>query len=382
MFIEKWYGFAIEMNKDFTYFRTRLDCVHVVPGDASNKLVEEIVISDLVTYGVISIYVQDHNMEEKCSELGIPFSSLGFSEKQLVLQFLSLLYFVFKTRPKSLFLHSFYPSLLGAGLALLCPFTKVISVRHHNMVHLLSNNRKGAFLDKVIAKMSFRTVAVSYAVKKTLISQGCKSEKIFVIHNGIHLSESTRINEPATLSHSNIRLIAIGRLDWQKNYETMLHVAAELKKRQVDFNLSILGTGSENYSSSLFEMTKLLGVEDCVQWQGWQPNIEKWFAESDIFLHTAVDEACPLVLIEALLAGLPVVASDAGGSSEVISGFAIGCRVNDIEAYTNQIILTWENIYEIALKSRHQVPLVEEKFGVNRMRKAYEAYSISILKGI
>lgn len=370
------------MIRDSSLFRMRLDCVHVVPGDARNKLVEEIVKSDLVTYGVVAIYGQDHTMEEKCSELGIPFSSLGFSEKKLVLQFLSLLYFVFKTRPKSLFLHSFYPSLLGAGLALLCPFTKVISVRHHNMVHLLSNNRKGAFLDKVIAKMSFRTVAVSYAVKKTLISQGCKSEKIFVIHNGIHLSESTKINEPATLSHSNLRLIAIGRLDWQKNYETMLHVAAELKKRQVDFNLSILGTGSENYSSSLFEMTKLLGVEDCVQWQGWQPNIEKWFAESDIFLHTAVDEACPLVLIEALLAGLPVVASDAGGSAEVISGFAIGCRVNDIEAYTSQIILTWENIYEITLRSRHQVPLVEEKFGVNRMRKTYEAYSISILKGI
>jgi len=346
------------------------------------KIPKEMVKSDLVTYGVLAIYVQDHTMEEYCSELGIPFGSLGFKEKRLLLQFFSLLYFVLKLRPKSLFLHSFYPSLLGVGITLFCPFTKVIAVRHHNMVHLLSNNRKGVFLDKIISKMTFQTIAVSHAVKETLISQGCKPNKIIVIHNGIRLSRPTKGSQPLTSCHSRVRLIAIGRLDWQKNYETMLHVAAELKKRHVDFSLSILGTGDLNYGKSLFAMTKFLGVDDCVQWQGWQPNIEKWFSESDIFLHTAIDEACPLVLIEALQAGLPVVSSDAGGSAEVISGFAIGCRANDIEAYASQIVFTWENIQEITLKSRNQVPLVTDKFGVSRMREAYEAYSISILKGI
>jgi len=366
----------------FRALGTRLDCVHVVPGDARNKLVEEIVDSKLVTYGVVAIYAKDQSMQERCLRLGIEFHSLGFKEKRLLFQFVSLLLYVLRSRPKSVYLHSFYPSLLGVGLVLLCPFTKIISVRHHNMVHLLSRNRKGSFLDRVIAKISFRTIAVSHAVKETMLTQGSKPEKILVIYNGIRLSESIHRKILPPSSPSKMRLIAVGRLDWQKNYETMLRVAVELKNRAVNFNLTILGTGNDDYSASLFEMTKLLGIEDCVQWQGWQSNIEKWYAESDIFLHTAVDEACPLVLIEALLAGLPVVASDAGGSAEVISGFALSCASGDVTAYANQIVFTWENINEIALKSRYQIPLVEEKFGVVRMRIAYEVSLLSILSRI
>jgi len=357
-----------------------LDAVHVVPGDAKNKLVEEIVDSKLVTYGVVAIYDKDQSMQERCLKLEIPFHNLGFKEKRLLLQFIALYLYVLKARPKSLYLHSFYPSLLGVGLVPLCPFTKIVSVRHHNQVHLLSINRKGSFLDRVIGRMSFRTVAVSNAVKQTMIAQGCKSQKIMVIHNGIRLSKSIASTKVRPSSHSKIRLVAAGRLDWQKNYETMLRVAAELKNRDIDFNLAILGSGSEDYSSSLLEMTKLLGIGDQVQWLGWQTNIEEWFAESDIFLHTAVDEACPLVLIEALLFGLPVVASNAGGSAEVISDFAIGCNVNDFAAYADKIVFTWDNIEEITSKARTQVPFVEEKFGVVRMRNAYEASTLSVLR--
>jgi glycosyltransferase involved in cell wall biosynthesis len=357
----------------------RLDCVHVVPGDARNKLVEEIVSSNLVSYGVAAIYGTDQSMRNRCSDLRIPFSSLGFKEKNVVKHFLSLYLFVLKIRPKSLFLHSFYPSLLGVGLTILCPFTKVVSVRHHNAVHLLSKNRKGAFVDNVIARATFRTVAVSHAVKATMVRQGCKPEKILVIHNGIRLEESIHKAVPQSLSHSKLKLIAVGRLDWQKNYETMLHVASALKGRNIDFVLSILGTGNQKYSESLFELSRILGLEDYVRWEGWQANTEKWLVESDILLHTAVDEACPLVLIEALLAGIPVVTSEAGGSSEVISGFTTGCRADDIEAYVDQILCIWENLTEFTLKAIDRIPLVEKRFGMIRMRNAYEISTLAML---
>lgn len=85
-----------------------------------------------------------------------------------------------------------------------------------------------------------------------------------------------------------------------------------------------------------------------------------------------------IVLIKALLAGLPVVASNAGGSAEVISSFAAECAVYDVDAYADQIVSTWENIREITLSAQSQVPLVREKFGVNQMRKAYETSSLSL----
>lgn len=362
----------------FEFFRTRLDVVHVVPGDARNKIVEAIVESDRVSYGVVAIYDKDQSMKERCLKLEIPFHTLGFRDKRLISQFFSLLIYVLRTRPKSLYLHSFYPSILGAGLTFFCPFTKMVSVRHHNMVYLLSKNLKGIYLDKFIARMSFRTIAVSNAVRETMLTQGCNAEKIAVIHNGIELYVSKHVPEPIDARVSKLRLLAIGRLDWQKNYETMLRLAAELKKRGFDFTLAILGTGNEEYASSLFGLCKSLELDSQVNWVGWDSDIERWFSESDIFLHTALDEACPLVIIEALSAGIPIVSSNSGGSSEVIAGFASGCDANDIEGYIEQIDAKWRNLYETKVQAINQIPLVQKKFGISPMRQAYEEHSLSL----
>ena len=357
----------------------RLDSVHVIPGDAKNKLVEEIVDSKVLTYGVVEIYDADPSMRKRCMELDIPFESLGFKEKKLLLQFFSLYRYVLINRPKTLFLHSFYPSVFGVGLVFLCPFTKIISVRHHNRVHLLSNNKKGALLDKLVERFSYKTIAVSMTVKETLVSQGCKQEKVVVIYNGLKISKQSHERVAPTENSSPLRLLAAGRLDWQKNYETMLLVAAELKKRDIDFSLSILGSGGDTYSSKLFEMTKSLNLTNEVKWLGWQKSIENWFSQSDIFLHTALDEACPLVLIEALLYGIPIVTSEAGGSGEVIRGFYAGCPGGDIGVFTEEIISTWSHIRESTSKALSLVPIAEKKFGAETMRKEYELVTLSFL---
>ena len=367
------------LKRVFSGSKQLLDCVHVIPGDAKNKLVEEIVDSSALSYGVVEIYDADPSMRKRCLELDIPFESLGFKEKRLLLQFLALLRYVFANRPQTLFLHSFYPSVFGIGLVLVCPFTKIISVRHHNQVHLLSNNRKGILLDKLVARFSYNTIAVSNTVKETLVDQGCKQEKVVVIHNGIRSSDKSSEKLFPITSNPSLRLLAAGRLDWQKNYETMLLVAAELKKRNLDFSLSILGSGGAEYSSKLFEMTRNLELDGKVKWLGWQKSIEYWFSQSDIFLHTALDEACPLVIIEALLYGIPVVTSDAGGSGEIIRGFYSGCPRGDVGAFSEEVISTWGQICESRSRSRSLVPMAEKKFGAETMRAAYESVTLSYL---
>ena len=378
-FVDQLGGVVHILQMRSLFGRHRLDAVHVIPGDAKNKLVEEIVDSNILAYGVVGIYDADPSMRNRCLELNIPFESLGFKKKKFLLQFFSLLRYVFVNRPKILFLHSFYPSVFGIGLVFLCPFTKVVSVRHHNKVHLLSHNERGILLDKLVGRFSYNTIAVSNTVKETVINQGCKEEKVVVIYNGLRSSKPTFEKVFHGEKKVPLRLLAAGRLDWQKNYETMLLVAAELKNRGFEFSLSILGSGGETYSSKLFEMTRTLNLENEVKWLGWQKNIEDWFSQSDIFLHTALDEACPLVLIEALLYGIPIVTSEAGGSGEVIKGFYSGCLAEDVGTFTEEIISTWSNIRESWSKSQSLVPLAEEKFGAETMRKAYESITLAYL---
>jgi glycosyltransferase involved in cell wall biosynthesis len=243
----------------------------------------------------------------------------------------------------------------------------------------LSNNRKGAFLDKLVGHFSYKTIAVSNTVRETLVSQGCKQEKVVVIYNGLKSSKQSYEKVLLTKNCPPLRLLAAGRLDWQKNYETMLLVAAELKKRDIDFSLSILGSGGDTYSSKLFEMTRILNLEEKVKWVGWQKSIENWFSQSDIFLHTALDEACPLVLIEALLYGIPIVTSEAAGSGEVIRGFYRGCPTRNVDAFTEKIISIWRDIGESTSKAQSLVLKAEKKFGAETMRKEYELVTLSCL---
>ena len=359
--------------------KDRLDAIHITPGDARNKVVEEIVTSNLVKYGVLAIHVKDESMRKHCQKVGIPFYCLGFTRDQLFRQYLSLMLFLLIHRPRSVYMHSYYPSMLGAGLFFLRPFTKVISVRHHNAVHLLSGNRRAAFVDKLIQKFTYRTIAVSNTVRDTMIQQGCNPAKINVIYNGIRIRCLEDVSEKNSPNQSTMRLLAAGRLDWQKNYETMLQVAIRLKARKVPFNLNIIGSGGPEYSSHLFGLTKSLGLEEEVHWLGWQEDIEFWFSQSDILIHTALDEACPLVLIEALMFGLPVISSDAGGSFEVTTNFAQTCGPNDTECFVDKLISTWDQIGERRTFSLGQVNAVAEKFGVETMCRAYSSSVVSIL---
>lgn len=359
--------------------RAHLDAIHVIPGDSTNKLVEEIVSSKTINYGVTEIYETNQTMRKHCKKLGIPFRSLGFNEKNISKQFVYLAYSIVKDNPKIIFLHSFYPSLLGIGLVFLFPRIKVVSVRHHNQVHILSKNRKGIFLDRIIARVTHTTVAVSSAVKDTMISQGCKPEKIVVIYNGIKSSQLVTNRVQNNSRNSRLRLLAAGRIDWQKNYETMLQVVVELNRLGVDFNLTILGSGDELYQSKLIEMTAKLNLYEKVNWLGWQPRVDEWFAESDIFLHTALDEACPLILIEALMIGIPIVSSNSGGSREVLSPQYLGCPSKDVASFVNQILLTWDNIVEFRTAAESYIPVAENKFGAERMRRAYELKTLELL---
>ena len=358
---------------------SQLETIHVVPGGQRNKLLEGILGNEFVKHGVVSIYAPDDDLSTFCRNRLIPFQNLGFIKKNSVRQALELYVFIRKVRPKSVYLHSFYPSAMGLVLCFFQRKVIPVPVRHHNQVFHLSRNRKGVYVDKVVNFVSPHIVAVSDSVKSTMIKEGCSAKKIHVIKNGMNTPARAYDQKSSPSDEFQLKILAIGRIDWQKNYETMLLVAAELKRRGLNFSLSILGTGGEAYSSKLFEMSKTLDLDGQVKWLGWQKSIEYWFSQSDIFLHTAVDEACPLVIIEALLYGIPIVTSEAGGSGEVISGFYTGCKGGDIDAFTEKIISTWGKIYEKEFSAQTFMPIAQKKFGADTMRREYELAALSFL---
>ena len=114
------------------------------------------------------------------------------------------------------------------------------------------------------------------------------------------------------------RVIAIGRLGYQKNFASLISAFAYVADRFPDWQLDILGEGRER--PFLEEQIARLSLENNVFLRGTQTNLPDWLSKSSIFVMTSHYEGLPLVLLEAINYGLPVVSyAFSCGPRDVIS---------------------------------------------------------------
>ena len=118
---------------------------------------------------------------------------------------------------------------------------------------------------------------------------------------------------------------------------------------------------------------------NCVTWSGRQPNIYKYLNEADLFIHTAIDEACPLVLIETLMYGIPVISSNLGGCRDVLKGFYTGQNPTDVTEFASDILGVIKNFDSAKEYANSITDAAFEKFNPTRMQREYTSFSLKLL---
>jgi glycosyltransferase involved in cell wall biosynthesis len=353
--------------------------VHFIPGDGPNGLIQAISMTSDLEVKILTLYTLDMTVPIFCKRNGIEIESLGFTKKDILKQAFKFIRYLYKEKPKLVFAHSFYPSLICAVGRFFYWKTTFVPVRHHNRVHILSKNRKAILLDQWISRVTTHTIAVSDSVKETLVEQGCKEKKISVIFNGLPKPPTTYAPQHKVGKSGPFKLIALGRIDWQKNYEGMLKVISVLRHGGVDLELNILGGGNQEYLAQLKRLQTELGISHCVTWSGRQTDIYKYLNESDLFIHTAIDEACPLVLIETLMYGIPVISSNLGGCRDVLNGYYAGRDPSDVTEFCNDILEVLGNLNGAKNYAESITDAASEKFSPIRMQHEYTSFSLSLL---
>jgi len=134
------------------------------------------------------------------------------------------------------------------------------------------------------------------------------------------------------LTHDMPLLLFLGRLGPEKRVDVLLNAIAILKSRdlpepQRNFRLALVGDGMSR--AELEEMAQYLGIMDRVVFVGEQPHakIGDWYSAADLFTFSSPNETQGLVLVEAMLAGLPCIAADYGGPREIVIQNQTGIRV-------------------------------------------------------
>jgi glycosyltransferase involved in cell wall biosynthesis len=110
-------------------------------------------------------------------------------------------------------------------------------------------------------------------------------------------------------------LVSVGNLEAIKNHRFLLHVLAAAKAAGHEYSLDVFGEGVER--ARLLALATELGVGSQVTLHGFQPDVQQRLTGYDAYVHASYSESLPLAVIEAMAAGLPVVAAEAGGVGEL-----------------------------------------------------------------
>jgi GalNAc-alpha-(1->4)-GalNAc-alpha-(1->3)-diNAcBac-PP-undecaprenol alpha-1,4-N-acetyl-D-galactosaminyltransferase len=142
------------------------------------------------------------------------------------------------------------------------------------------------------------------------------STKVSVIENPVDDSYATSPLVPT--SQRPLRVIAAGRLVYQKGFDLLIKAFANSRARQLGWILRICGAGEE--LTNLRQLAGLSGVADRVEFPGLCPDLSKEFATAQVFVLSSRSEGFPNVLLEAMASGCAVIAADcASGPAEIIT---------------------------------------------------------------
>lgn len=212
------------------------------------------------------------------------------------------------------------------------------------------------FLAWITVLISHKTICVSKKTRKQIAHWPFAEKKLFVVYNGISKFDLTERTE------SKFTVGTTGELHKIKGHDILLQAWQKFIRGR-DAKLVIINDGEER--ENLVNMAKNLGISDSVSFKGFIDNARSFLSNFDIFVFPSRSENLPYSILEAGLAGLPVIASAVGGIPEII------------ESGSNGILVPPENV-EILLSSLilfNDNPRMRDRLGANLKASIQENFS-------
>lgn len=232
-------------------------------------------------------------------------------------------------------IHAHTPRTAMLG-ALVSRFTGVPLVYHlHSPASRDSTRRWRNWLNGVIERMSLRRAAALVAVSQSLADQavrdGWDARRLYVVPNGV---PCRTVRPPRPESQTTWTLGTVALFRPRKGIEVLLEATAILRSQGWDARLRAVG-GFETaaYQRQVKDYAQRLGLDGTIDWIGFTPDVDRQLAQMDLFvLPSLFGEGMPMVVLEAMAAGVPVVASRVEGIPEVIRDGKEGLLVEPRDA--------------------------------------------------
>ena len=174
------------------------------------------------------------------------------------------------------------------------------------------------WMERSVSPLVDRVIVVCDSDRKTALRERVTSPaKIRLVYNGMPDIDPDQRARPGSVP---VRIVTIARLCEQKDYATLLGALARLQ--DLGWHLDQIGDGPMR--GHIIELARALGLSKRISFLGLRENVAPLLARAQIYLLSSNWEGFPRSILEAMRAGLPVVASDVGGVREAVVDGATG----------------------------------------------------------
>ena len=225
------------------------------------------------------------------------------------------------------------------------------NVKSHFLVRKLGLNRKytwvawnhgytaTSLLDRVYTQLdrwslrgTHRMVTVCRPFADKLVTLGVGREKITILHNAVKpfvtppADAIDRVRRELGLTEDEAVILSVGRLSQEKGHADLLRAGAALAMPATPpFRIVIVGDGPER--EPLLRLASQLGISNQVTLTGFQRDTRPYYAMATVVAVPSHSEGSPNVVLEAMAAGLPIVANAVGGVPEILEEGVTGIMV-------------------------------------------------------
>jgi len=312
-------------------------------------------------------------IQESIGELGISLTRLPRLMRVDPILFLGMYQLIRRERPQIVHTHLFKSDFHGRLAARLCRVPVIVSTAHN--VDSWARRRPLGYLYGLTARLADRVIAVSDEVRDFQIRHtNTPPVKIVTINNGVNvgmfenqIEKGRAVREELGL-HKDAPVIGIvGRLERQKDHNTFLEAAANIKQMLPEARFLIVGDGS--LREELISRARDLDLLPTVIFCGIRKDMPAVLGAIDLLVFSSRWEGLPVALLEGMASGLPIVSTAVGGIPGVV-------LENE-----SALLVPPENPEELAKACVFMLQNKElaDKFGRAGRRRAFEKYSMQAM---